>query len=80
MITAILFSFLLVLAVVTAIVYRDYIVYTPGLILGVSAMWLLNGAIAYYYPSTFQALAVVNIPCQLGLIFVKGEIVKCLHF
>lgn len=80
MITAILFSFLLVLAVVTAIVYRDYIVYTPGLILGVSVIWLLNGAIAYYYPSVFQALAVIHIPCQFGLLFVKGQLIKCLHF
>lgn len=80
MITAILFSFLLALAIATAIVYKDYIVYTPGLILGVSIIWLLNSAIAYYYPSTFQALAVINIPCQLGLIFVKKEIVKCFHF
>ena len=80
MITITLFTILFLLSVATAVVYRDVIKFTPGLIAGVALMWLLNGAIAYYYPSVFQALAVIHIPCQFGLLFVKGQLVKCLHF
>jgi hypothetical protein len=80
MATLILFSILFLLSVVTAFLYRDFIKFTPMLILSVSLLWLFNGALAYYYPSAFQALAIVNIPCQISLLFVKGHLEKCFHF
>jgi len=69
-----LFILQLVFAALSGYLYRGLINFTPVLIAAVVCLWSLNGLLAHSFPDLFLTFSIINIPCQIAMMYMSKKL------